>query len=258
MKKVAFLLLTDKGFNREDIWVRFFDSKDVRWNLYVHSKQEPSSEWIKSRQIPQKFKTQWAEFSLVKAQNALLEKALKNRENSVFVLISESHCPLYPISETIDRLLELDLPIFSRPEGEDLEYRYKRSGFSEVTWLPKHNFSFSSQWWVFDRSTAKFFVQTKDSYEKWFRTTSFADEHYYKTLCNYAQIPFYEKDVTYINWKLKTAENYSKIAKRSHPKTYFKVKPSFIRLLREKGYLFFRKVDSRTKIPIRGIFNVKF
>lgn len=255
MKKVAFLLLTDANFCRMDIWERFFDKKDKRWNLYVHAKEEPNFKFLKDRQIKKHVETGWAEFGLVEAENELLKEALGDMDNQAFVLISESHCPLYDISRTIDRILSLNLPIFSNESlKENLEFRWKRSNFESVSFLHKIHFAFSSQWWIFDRNTAIYFSRTKDNFKKHFKNTNFADEHYHISLCNYEDIDFYKQTTTYVNWKVATSEPYCKYVKRKKPKTYFKVKKAFIKKLRKEGYLFFRKINKKTIIPVKEIF----
>lgn len=255
MKKVAFLLLTDANFNRMDIWKKFFDEKEKRWNLYVHSKKEPDFNWLKNRRIKKYVETQWADFSLVEAENELLKEALGNMENQAFVLISESHCPLYNISKTIDRILSMKLPAFSHEnQRENLEFRWKRSNFESVSFLDKDYFDFSSQWWIFNRETAAYFSKTKDNFKKRFKYTSFADEHYHISLCNREEINFFRNTTTHANWRLPTTDKYCKYVKRKKPKTYFRIRKSFIKKLRERGCLFFRKIDARTIIPVKEIF----
>lgn len=256
MKKVAFLLLTDSDFVRMDIWRKFFDSKEKRWNLYVHSKNGSEFNWIKNRQIKTYVNTGWADFSLVEAENELLKEALGDMQNEAFVLISESHCPLYNITETIDKILSMDLPVFSSESGkENLEFRWKRSNFESVSFLDKDYFDFSSQWWIFNRETANYFAKTKDHFRKYFQRTSFADEHYHISLCNYEEIKFSRLTTTYANWKIPTADRYCSFVKRKKPKTYFKIKKSFIRKLRKNGCLFFRKVSHLTMIDTEYLFN---
>lgn len=255
MKKVAFLLLTDANFCRMDIWEKFFDKKDKRWNLYVHAKKEPDYKMLKNRQIKKHIETEWAGFSLVEAENELLKEALGDMDNQAFVLISESHCPLYDISRTIDKIFSLSLPTFSHESlKENLEFRWKRSNFESVPFLDKDYFAFSSQWWIFDRDTAIYFSKTKDTFKKYFKKTNFADEHYHISLCNYEEIEFSKRTTTYANWRIPTSEPYCKYVKRKKPKTYFKIKKSFIRELRKRGCLFFRKIDARTIIPLKEIF----
>jgi Core-2/I-Branching enzyme len=248
MDKVAFLLLTANGFTKPNLWKRFFDESDERWNLYVHQKEKSSIPWIDNRVIKKHFETDWGELSLVKATNALLEEAFKDKDNKIFVLLSESHCPLYNITKTIDILQSMKLPAFSIENArENLEFRWMRSHFKTVKGFGKANFALASQWWVMDRNTAGFFVSTAKDLEERCRLVFFSDEHYYISFLKEARLPYERKTTTHVTWT-KTPEKYNRFISRPKPRTYFHIRNAYIRALRNHGYLFFRKVHERCEV----------
>jgi hypothetical protein len=248
-RKVAFLLLTTSGFNKHMLWKKFFDHSDLRWNLYVHQKEKSYLDWIDCREIKEHFETDWSGLSLVKATNALMQEAyLDDEENDIFVLLSESHCPLYNISTTINKLRELSLPAFSNEDRrENLEYRYMRSHFKTVLGFSKAHFGLASQWWVMDRDTVEFFLKNRELFEARCRLAHFADEHYYISFCNEAKIPYNRQTTTHVTWT-PTPEKYAPLIKRLKPRTYFHIRNAYIRALRNHGYLFFRKVHERCEV----------
>lgn len=256
MSKVAFLLLTNKDFERKDIWSKFFSQKDHRYNLYVHSTEESDLDWINKKTIQKKVKTSWASFSLVKAQNLMLAEALFDKENTTFVLLSESHCPLYNLTETINRLLSLRGNYFSKEDYKDIAKRWERSKFSNASSIIHRSyFGFASQWWILDRETATFFATEAGKYENLLKNTWFSDEHYYITLCNFKKIKYNLEGKTYNNWNLKTSSRFIQNVKRSYPKTYFRIHNSFIDILRNRKYLFFRKIHRFSKINTKKLLN---
>lgn len=256
MNKVAFLLLTNKDFERKDIWSKFFSQKDDRYNLYVHSTENSEMDWINKKRVQKRIKTSWASFSLVKAQNLMLAEALLDTENTTFILLSESHCPLYGLTEMIDRLLSLHGNYFSKEDYEDIARRWDRSKFSRASSVVHRSyFGFASQWWILDRETATFFATEANKYEPLFKNTWFSDEHYYITLCNFKGIKYNLEGKTYNNWNLNTSSPFISIVKRSKPKTYFNVHNNFIDVLRNRKYLFFRKIHKLSKINVKKLLS---
>lgn len=256
--KVAFLALTSSSFNKEGLMSRFFCKDHLdKYNLYIHNKFDIHNKYFQQFEIPSEYKvnTEWGKYSLVIATIRLLMYALRDPENQRFVLISESHCPLYNIEQTCSLIFK-QYPILSfsnQPKEQvwalnrfkSLIIANSRHPFSE------ENAKFVSQWFICNRQDAEFFTKHEIKFRKYFHTNKlcFPDELYFYLMANHFNIPIQYKNNCHFNWNLKTNQSLVDVGHRLKPKTYLKIKNRAIDTFREKSdCIFIRKVYSGTVI----------
>ncbi|CAO2168498.1 unnamed protein product [Urochloa humidicola] len=99
--KVAFLFLTRWDLPMAPLWDLFFAGHRERYSVYVHTdpafngSEPPVTSAFHRRRIPSK-EVIWGHISMVEAERRLLAHALlDDHSNAHFVLLSESHVPLF-------------------------------------------------------------------------------------------------------------------------------------------------------------------
>lgn len=267
MSKVAFLALTYSSFIKNETMSRFFDPalKDI-YNLYIHNKYDlPPNHYFSDFCIPKNriTETEWGHYSLVKASINLMAEALKDPDNEYFVLISDSHCPLYDI-ETTCNLIKKDFDTMSfaecvaekhlTPKRFELIQNPVRIKYSP---FKIKNALFVSQWFICRRSDASFFVSKESNLRKWFSTdkVSFADEMYFPLVANHFGLEFQIKSNCHFNWKLNSSKKLIAYGAKAEPKSYEKIDHRIIDTLRNTSNLFVRKVHPLTIIDNDYIFS---
>lgn len=251
MAKVAFLALTYGGFEQSRLMHRFFlGSGRTDFSLYIHPSEQVKS-WEKFFCLePRTPQTGWAQFSAVEATNRLLEKALEDSDNSYFIIISGSHCPLYGIGKIIDTIKSLDEnTIYFKKEF----FKYPSNRTRLLKCLVEHwqesqclinfeSFRPMSQWWVCGRGVAEEIVSNnwvENIFVK--EKTTGPEEVYYKVLADMFDLKQEERSFCYIDWNNRV----------DHPKTFDFVDQNLLdRLRNDVDFLFFRKVDQNTKFKI--------
>jgi hypothetical protein len=267
MSKVAFLALTYSSFIKNETMSRFFDpTLKNRYNLYIHNKYDiPAHDYFsdfciaKSRVI----ETEWAQYSLIKASITLMDEALKDPDNEYFVLISDSHCPLYNLETTCD-LIKKHFSVMSFAECvADKHLAPKRFKLiqnpSRIAYSPFKikDALFVSQWFTCRRNDASFFVSKESNLRKWFRTdgVTLADEMYFALVASHFGLDFQLKSNCHFNWKLHSSQKLINHGARFAPKSYEKIDHRIIDSLRNTSNLFIRKVHPLTVIDNDYIFS---
>ena len=267
MSKVAFLALTYSSFIKNETMSRFFDPalKDI-YNLYIHNKHDFSPNHYFSDFClaeSKRIETEWGQYSLVKASITLMSEALQDPSNEYFVLISDSHCPIYNI-ETTCNLIKKHFSLMSFAECvEQRNLTSKRfelvQNQSRIKYSPFKikDALFASQWFICRRNDAAFFVSKESNLRKWFRTdgVSFADEMYFPLVANHFGLNFQLKSNCHFNWKLHSSKKLISHGARFQPKSYEKIDHRIIDSLRNTSKLFIRKVHPLTIIDNDYIFS---
>jgi hypothetical protein len=177
LPRIALLFLTRGPMPLENIWRDFLivdedyvPSKkgNATWQkyytMYVHTSpgfKYPSNSLFAPFTVDHPIPAKWGDHSIIDAERKLVVTALKESSNSFFVLLSETHVPLYSSAATY---LQLATAEHSRVhacgnDSEEDEYRrmtYRmayemklvNSGIEEKTWRK------SSQWFGLIRSHA--------------------------------------------------------------------------------------------------------
>ena len=94
-KKIAFCFLIYDTINNENYWNLFFEKVDKsKYSIYIHYKTNKPLKYFEKYKLKNIIDTDWCGDSLVKAQNLLLEEAIKDKNNTNFIFVSNSCIPL--------------------------------------------------------------------------------------------------------------------------------------------------------------------
>lgn len=267
IKKVAFLALTYDRFQNEELMQKFFSKKASHlYSLYIHNKHELIDNVFSGNCLPrdQIVDTKWGSYSLVRATVRLMLHALKDPDNEYFVLISDSHCPLYCMEE-MHSIVELNFAklSFSDQPREKLitKKRFLNSlDKRRLSYCPldKEGGKFASQFFICRRSDAQAFVNSEPKLRKWFDQNCIAcqDETYFYSLADYLKLDYQIKGCCHFNWYLSSKREFIESGIRDLPKTYSKISNKMIDILRNQyQYLFIRKICDKTEIDQNYLFN---
>jgi hypothetical protein len=255
-KKVAFIALTNSSFLKDGLMQKFFcQEHSDKYNLYIHNKNPISNDYFKRFEISNDYKveTEWGKYPLVLATVRLLMVALQDPENEKFVLISESHCPLYSIDKICSIIFDR-YPILSF-SNQPKEASWSLSRFNALIRdknrnpFDPNNAKFVSQWFVCGRSDAEIFVKHEIKLRKYFNINKlcFPDELYFHLIARHFNVPLQYKNSCHFNWNLKSAKHLIDAGFREKPKTYCKISNRTIDVFREKSdCIFLRKVYDGT------------
>lgn len=177
MRKIAFCFLVYDVIECEEVWFEFLKNVNpLLYNIYIHPKTALKSKYFQSYQIAENKRinnTKWGDISLVKAQNVLLETALKDVDNEHFVFLSQACIPLKSFHHIYDRLNQA-YSYFNMCAWEDCFPRCETA----LKFIDKKFIQKAHQWCILNRKHANLMLKT-DEYLHWFETVP--DEHAYIT-----------------------------------------------------------------------------
>ncbi|XP_062223385.1 glycosyltransferase BC10-like [Phragmites australis] len=207
--KVAFLFLTRWDLPMAPLWEKFFEGHSGLYSVYVHSdpafngsEPEEGSAFFR-RRIPSK-EVKWGHVSMVEAERRLLAHALlDDHSNARFVLLSESHVPLFDFPTVYSYLIhstKVYLESYDEP-GVTGRGRYKR-GMSPV--VTAEQWRKGSQWFELDRGLAADVVNDGvyfPVFKRFCRRNCYADEHYLPTFLNMRRPSAgANRSLTWVDW----------------------------------------------------------
>ncbi|KAG2582626.1 glycosyltransferase BC10-like [Panicum virgatum] len=207
--KVAFLFLTRWDLPMAPLWNSFFHGHRGRYNVYVHTdpafngSEPPETSAFHRRRIPSK-EVKWGHVSMVEAERRLLAHALlDDPSNARFVLLSESHVPLFDFPTVHSYLVnstQVFLESYDQP-GATGRGRYSRR-MSPV--VAAAQWRKGSQWFDLDRGLAADVVADRVYFPVFRRFCSrgcYADEHYLPTLINIRRpAAAANRSLTWVDW----------------------------------------------------------
>lgn len=251
MEKVAFLNLTYNSFNQNNIWKRFFDDGDEsKFNLYIHPKIKRPSVFF-DYYIKNRVSTGWGKFSLVEATIELIKAALEDEDNEYFVLISESHFPLYDLNSTVDLIKErYEKTTFSKHFSFDTKVKSQKIFREGVQDYKFDEYNAVCQFFVLRRKDAIEFVQTFNDWSKYFvkNKVILADEFYFWGIAKELGMDFdMGQATTYSDWSIRRD---SKGHAERNPRVFKKLSKGMVDTYRDKGYLFVRKIMPQTLVMV--------
>jgi hypothetical protein len=276
--KIAFIFLTYNNLKRPDIWSRFLDIKDDndninnskyinKFTIYNHAKEPKKITDIvlKDKHIPEHIDTCWGCFAAVEANIFMLKEALKDPLNKKFILLSESCIPIVSFDTLYLELMKDDKSRFIFWDINNTTYRYIEIIEPEFTIneFIKHN----GQGLIFNRKHAELLVNSLEKYKNKWKKVGCVDEHYFGNVLKLLDDSFdsnnnkkksmfhsWHKDDLNIN-NICNNENIDCICEIHNHGTksssLFKhISNNSIDEIRQKEFLFIRKVDDTTKIDI--------
>jgi len=187
--KIAFLFLIYDEINHEEIWKHFFNKYKLD-NI-----------------IP----TTYYDISLVKAHNLLLEEALKDENNTHFILLSNSCIPFKNFNY-IYYHLDNNFSYYNMC----YDTLYERTTYA-LKYITKSEIKKAHQWAILNKKHATILIDDKNKYINWF--TQCPDEHshitylFYKKLDNEIIKTNNSKydATTFTNWDHNGLKNYDYI-----------------------------------------------
>lgn len=177
MKKIAFCFLIYDDINLEYFWYLFFKNINSNlYNIYIHYKENKPLKYFDKFKINNCIETKYADISLVKAQNVLLENALKDPENKHFIFISGSCIPFKSFGHIYNTLNEKYSYFNLSPNTNIMERCHVVAKYIPQKYIRK-----SHQWCILNRKHAELMTNSTD-YINWFSRGVYApDEHCYIT-----------------------------------------------------------------------------
>ena len=205
MKKIAFCFLIYDIINNEELWNIFFKNVDTsKYNIYIHYKINKQLKYLEKYKLNNCIETKYSDITIVKAQNILLQEALKDIDNEHFIFISNSCIPLKCFNCIYDNLNEKYSYFNIMPKSQCFPRCNKTMEFIDEKYIQK-----SSQWCILNRKHAELMI-TKTGYLTWFDySDTVPDEHCYITNIFYYNL---ENEIiatpnvangatTFTNWK---------------------------------------------------------
>jgi hypothetical protein len=178
MKKIAFLFLIYDILNLEELWRYFFLNVDKnKYTIYIHFKNNVPLKYFEQYKLKNCIETIYADISLVCAQNRLLKKSLKDKNNQHFIFLSNS-CVPFKNFEIIYNKLSIDKSYFNIAPHEDC--------FPNCDCLlnniERKNIQKSSQWCILNRKHSEILTSYTDTeYTKLYKNICAPDEICYIT-----------------------------------------------------------------------------
>jgi len=155
-KKIAFCFLLYEYVKHNTIWEKFFlQDSNCTYSIYSHIKKtsDKTQGWLKSNQV-KTINTNWCGDSLVFAWIKMLKKALQDKDNKYFVLLSGDCIPLYSYTKLYQKIT-----------------RSKKSRINlnnDIKMFNKKIYDFSGlyyadQWMILNRTDAKLLTKLVDT-----------------------------------------------------------------------------------------------
>ncbi len=202
--KLALLFLTRGDVHHPGIWRKWIAEAPDQVTIYSHPKNPKEIEggFLDGTAIPDLIPTQWGEISLVRASLSLLREALKDEDNTHFVLLSESCLPVQSLTRILLRLKHDGRSRFGFKSLDQASATRKHRA-STAPEVPPGCWRFHPQWWLLDRTAAKVVTRNDDTSQ--FENFFASDEAYFGTTLMREGYPVDDlvdsRDLTWTNWE---------------------------------------------------------
>ena len=260
--KIAFLFLTRNNLKRSEIWEEFLKGKEDKYSIYCHAKEpeKVTDRLLKDTIIPEHIDTCWGCINLVEANILLMKNALLNPLNKKFILVSESCVPIVSFDVLYKSIINNNKSRIGIHKINSSPERYnqiKNPDFSEKDFI-KHSGSGN----IFSRLHAEMLVNSLPKLEDW-KAQIAPDEHYKGNILSVMDKDFNNNNenikTTFDIWQKDDLDllnlNDNIILKTGEYILLNKVTNKAIDTMREKGFLFMRKVDENTEFDKEYIIN---
>jgi len=175
--KIAFCFLIYDIINQEELWNLFFKNVDKsKYNIYIHYKYNKQLKYFEKFKLDNCIETKYGDITLVKAQNLLLEKAIMDDKNKLFIFVSNSCIPLKCFDFIYNNLNEEFSYFNITPQTQCFPRCNQSLNLIDNKYIQK-----ASQWCILNRKHAELMINNRE-YIKWFDYEStIPDEHCYIT-----------------------------------------------------------------------------
>lgn len=259
--KVAFLFLTRNNLKRHDIWEDFLKGNESRYSIYCHAKEpsEVKDRLLKENIIPEYIETCWACLNLVEANIILMKNALQDQSNKKFMLVSESCLPIVSFNTFYNTIMKDDKSRIGILDMNNTPARY--NDIINPEFEQKDFFKHTGSGCIFNRQHAQMLVDSLPKLENW-KTMMAPDEHYNGNTLMIMDKHFNDNIInqsnTYDLWQKNKLDDTNLVDNDIKVADYILLKEisnKAIDVLRDKGFLFVRKVDENTQFDRNYLLN---
>jgi hypothetical protein len=214
--QIAFLFMTRKDVNYPNIWKKYFENNENKYDLYIHPKNPKEvKSFLKNNIINEYVETQWGDISLTKVMIALLKQAFKNNKNNTFVFLSESCLPVKNFNTFYNKFNNIKKSYFTlgNYSGQHMS-RFKYLNNPKKFGINKKNFYKSETWCILCREHVKTILQNYITWLPVFKDVYIPEEHFFITLIliKHDKKSFLDYKTTFTYWNLKIS--------KKHPVTF--------------------------------------
>ena len=290
MKKIAFCFLICDKLNNEKIWNYFLKNiPETKYSIYIHYKEGANLKYFDKYKLNTVVETAWGDISIIKAQNLLLDTALKDKDNKHFIFVSHCCLPLKNFDYIYNNLDEtksffniINYNLNNIKNKNDLSNYVNNTmavimptvnlfrDFSSTNIIKlKQEYKNVSQWCILNRKHAKLMIN-KTAYIEKFKDIPLSDElcYIYNMTTFNLLSEMIVQETTFVNmWKsdYKYNNNFDLItlvSRAFRPKEYNKIEhDELLYLLNKPGLFFGRKFDQdcigiNTKLYYKAIKSI--
>ena len=251
--KIVFCFLTYDNIVRYDIWNTFF--KNIYYNkyiVYIHPKNIRNISYynniynfnfkiIKNRV----FTKEKYDINIVRATLKLLEESYYDDINiSHFIFLSQSCIPLYNFNKLFDLITIFPNSVISCIDGNKKERYLQLSTFIKK-YIYINNFFKQQPNMILIRNDVEQLI--KFDYTNHYQNMTCPDEHYFiNILLHILKKKIIKKQIHFCNYDFK----------RTQALEFMNIDINFINIIRNYGFLFMRKVSTKSIIDVNYLLDV--
>lgn len=226
--KIAFLFLLIDNPYFPDIWDKYFDNNDDKYNIYIHPKYPEKHTWRPQNIIKNIQDTAWG--FVTRAYIELLSDAYRNKENVKFILVSESCLPirLFNIfyNDCIRDLNKSWIKVMNMSKYDKearvikhinyIKENKKNIIVPKLDTIIKHYARFCLR----REDVKKLIIATKEGRMKFFNTMCVGDEFFLTTITPLHKNEYVDFAVTFDDWEhtFKKVNNINNLIKKAYKK----------------------------------------
>jgi hypothetical protein len=238
MRKIAFCFLIYDIINQEEVWNLFFKDIDPnKYSIYIHYKIGTPLKYFEKYKLTNCVETKYADISLVKAQNLMLEEGLKDVDNEHFIILSHACIPF----KSFDYIYNNLNPSFSY--------------FTEINTFPRcfkmvfkrRDLKKSHQWCILNKKHSIEMLNPTLHLDL-FEPIYASDEHFYIT--NIYMKKLQNEIITRSHKEINTTTfaDWSNPIKTGHPKEFTEIHDNQFITILKNDHLFGRKFNASCQL----------
>ena len=180
-KKIALCFLIYDKINNEELWYNYLKNVDKsKYNIYIHYKENKPLKYFEKYKLNNCIETCWGCLSIVLAQNLILKEALKDKDNTHFIWLSNSCIPLKSF-DYIYNYLDSNKSYFNIAPDKQVFPRANNA----LKYIKKNNIKKANMASIINRKHANLFVNNESNIKLWFKNINNVDEIAYITLLHH-------------------------------------------------------------------------
>ena len=176
MKLLGLCFLIYDKINHEELWYNWLKNVDkAKYKIYIHYKNNIKLKYFEEYKLDNCTETKYADITLVKAQNLLLQASI-NDNCSHQIFLSNSCIPLKSFDYIYDSL-DSNFSYFNKADDKTCFPRCNKT----LNYINKDSIKKASQWCILNNKHGKLLI-TEIDYINWFNyRETVPDEHCYLT-----------------------------------------------------------------------------